>query len=113
MHTDAGTRAPHARMSAACFIRIALALTACALVPGGAGAQQSAQYPQYPAKPVRFVLPFGAPGGAPDITARLIAPRLTEAWGQQIVIEPRVGAGGQTRAVNRGPLAGCERPRVG
>lgn len=40
------------------------------------------------------MLPFGAPGGAPDIVARLIAPKLTEAWGQQIVIEPRVGAGG-------------------
>jgi tripartite-type tricarboxylate transporter receptor subunit TctC len=63
-------------------------LTAIAIITGTASAQQ------YPVKPVRFVLPFGAPGGAPDIVARLIAPKLTDAWGQQIVVEPRVGAGG-------------------
>ena len=40
------------------------------------------------------MLPFGAPGGTPDIVARVIAPKLTEAWGQQVVVEPRVGAGG-------------------
>ncbi len=40
------------------------------------------------------MLPFGAPGGAPDIVARLLAPKLTEAWSQQIVVDPRVGAGG-------------------
>ncbi|MEO7725861.1 MAG: tripartite tricarboxylate transporter substrate binding protein [Burkholderiales bacterium] len=63
-------------------------MSAAVLVCGTTHAQQ------YPAKPIRFVLPFGAPGGAPDITARLLAPKLTEALGQQIVIEPRVGAGG-------------------
>ncbi|MDB5807890.1 MAG: Tricarboxylate transport protein TctC, partial [Betaproteobacteria bacterium] len=61
---------------------------ALSLLAAGAWAQQ------YPVKPVRFVLPFGAPGGAPDIVARLIAPKLTETWGQQVVVEPRVGAGG-------------------
>src|SRR5258705_11687803 len=66
---------------------ISVALIAGPLAAGGACAQQ------YPAKPVRFVLPFGAPGGAPDITARTIAAKLTETWGQQIVIEPHVGAG--------------------
>jgi tripartite-type tricarboxylate transporter receptor subunit TctC len=75
-------------MHAMFSIRNAMTLFACLLATGGACAQQ------YPVKPVRIVLPFGAPGGAPDITARLIAPKLTEAWGQQIVIEPRVGAGG-------------------
>ena len=72
-------------------VRISIAVLACMLAAGGVCAQQS---PPYPSRPIRFVLPFGAPGGAPDIVARLIAPRLTEAWGQQIVIEPRVGAGG-------------------
>jgi tripartite-type tricarboxylate transporter receptor subunit TctC len=69
-------------------VRTPIVLLAVLLAASGACAQP------YPVKPVRFVLPFGAPGGAPDITARLIAPKLTEAWGKQIVIEPRVGAGG-------------------
>ena len=49
---------------------------------------------QYPVKPIRLVLAFGAPGGAPDTIARTVAPKLTEAWGQQILVDPRTGAGG-------------------
>jgi tripartite-type tricarboxylate transporter receptor subunit TctC len=48
----------------------------------------------YPKRPVRMVLSFGAPGGAPDTIARTLAPRLSEMWGQQLVIDPRQGAGG-------------------
>jgi tripartite-type tricarboxylate transporter receptor subunit TctC len=48
----------------------------------------------YPKRPVRMVLSFGAPGGAPDTIARTLAPKLTEMWGQQLVVDPRQGAGG-------------------
>ena len=48
----------------------------------------------WPTRPVRLVLSFGAPGGSPDLIARLSAPRLTELWGKQVVVDPRSGAGG-------------------
>ena len=47
----------------------------------------------YPAKPVRFIVPF-PPGGPTDIMGRLAAQRLTEAWGVQVVADNRAGAGG-------------------
>jgi tripartite-type tricarboxylate transporter receptor subunit TctC len=47
----------------------------------------------WPARPVTFVVPF-APGGGTDITARTIAAKLTQKWGQSVVVENRGGAGG-------------------
>ena len=58
-----------------------------ALLSAAASAQS------WPQKPVRFIVPF-PPGGATDISARLLGEKLSQIWGQQVVIENRGGAGG-------------------
>jgi tripartite-type tricarboxylate transporter receptor subunit TctC len=63
---------------------VTLLLTAVATV---AGAQN------YPTRPIRFVVPF-PPGGGNDVMARIIGQKLTDAFGQQVVIDNRGGAGG-------------------
>src|SRR5437867_4121050 len=64
-----------------------ITMTAAVLLGSGAFAQS------WPQKPVRFIVPF-PPGGATDISARLLGERLTQIWGQTVVIENRGGAGG-------------------
>jgi tripartite-type tricarboxylate transporter receptor subunit TctC len=66
------------------------AIAVLALLPFVA-LQSEAQ--EYPSKPVRLVVPY-ATGGTTDVLARLLSPRLSEAWGQSVVVENRAGANG-------------------
>jgi tripartite-type tricarboxylate transporter receptor subunit TctC len=59
----------------------------------GAALSAAALGQNWPQKPVRFIVPF-PPGGATDISARLLGEKLSQIWGQQVVIENRGGAGG-------------------
>jgi tripartite-type tricarboxylate transporter receptor subunit TctC len=70
---------------------LAIACASLAAIPVFAQAQGAA--PAYPSRPIRIIVP-GSAGSANDFTARAIAQRLTDAWGQQMVIDNRTGAGG-------------------
>ena len=66
---------------------LAVALAAGGLLPATASAQQ------FPSKPVRIITPFPV-GGGPDGVARLLADKLSRAWGQPVVVENRPGGNG-------------------
>ena len=74
---------------------VALAISAPALAQG------------YPAKPIRFLVPF-PPGGSADLMVRAIAPRMSDKLGQPVVVENRAGAGGMigVDAVAKAPADG-------
>ncbi len=59
----------------------------------GMAAAQSDPASGFPSKPIRWIVGF-APGASNDVIARTVAARLTEVWGQQIIIDNRPGAGG-------------------
>ncbi len=85
-------------------IRFLLALGAWWLLPmHGAHAAE----PAYPTRPIRMIVPFVA-GGGTDLLARLIAPRLGELLGQQIVVDNRGGAGSilGTQILHKSPADG-------
>src|SRR5258706_10310818 len=67
---------------------LARTLAFLAAVTGGGALAQA-----FPAKAVRIVVPF-PPGGGLDIVARVAAPKLTESWGQQVIVDNRAGASG-------------------
>src|SRR5215831_14630669 len=58
---------------------------------------QDASAQSYPTKPIRLVVPFPA-GGSLDVVARAIGQKLSEVWGQPIIIDNRPGAGGNIGA---------------
>ena len=68
-----------------------LCAVASVLFAAGASAQQ------YPVKPIRLLVGF-APGGGTDIVGRVIGQKLSEWWGQQVVVENRAGATGTIAA---------------
>jgi tripartite-type tricarboxylate transporter receptor subunit TctC len=81
----------HQTKSFSGVLRALCVMCAGALVPQSAGAQQ------YPAKPVRFIVPF-SPGSGSDTIARIVATALPEALGQQVIVDNRAGAAGNIGA---------------
>ncbi len=65
----------------------ALTLIACTLVAAGVAHAQA-----YPARPIRMVIPY-SPGGATDVPGRLIAAKLSDVFGHQVIVDNRPGAG--------------------
>jgi tripartite-type tricarboxylate transporter receptor subunit TctC len=80
------------------MLRKLLAFAAAFAIAGSVQAQS------WPHKPVRFIVPF-PPGGATDISARLLAQKLGDMWGQTVVIENRGGAGGGVGAAEAAKAA--------
>lgn len=74
--------------------RLLLAILSCIVLSLSCGAFAD---PQYPTKPVRFIVPYGA-GGAPDVLARIIAKELSMRLGEQFIVENQGGAGGNIGA---------------
>ena len=72
------------------FVRIATSIAAALLVSASTA---TAAELKYPSKPVRLISAY-APGGGNDTVARAVAQRLTDAWGQQVIVDNRPGANG-------------------
>lgn len=73
------------------------ALGACLLWAFGAAAQAQNPVAAYPSKPIKIVVPFPA-GGTSDVLARLFGQKITESWGQPVVVENRPGSSGNLGA---------------
>jgi tripartite-type tricarboxylate transporter receptor subunit TctC len=72
------------------IVRATLLAAGIAVLHGG---QAAAQTEKFPARPVRIIVPY-APGGATDITARQLQTRISEHWGQPVIVDNRAGASG-------------------
>jgi tripartite-type tricarboxylate transporter receptor subunit TctC len=76
--------------SAACAVPTLILLSIAFCVQAQPVSDALAQ--NYPSRPIRFIVPY-PPGGGTDIVARELAPYLVEAWGQQVIVDNRGGAG--------------------
>jgi tripartite-type tricarboxylate transporter receptor subunit TctC len=74
-------------------MKTALLVLSLCCATAGIAAEKSDPAPGFPSKPIRWIVGF-APGASNDLIARIVATRLTELWGRQIVIDNRPGAGG-------------------
>jgi len=74
-------------------VRIAVITACCALAGVASAATGAATEPNYPTKPIRMIVPF-PPGAASDFLARTVGQKLSDGYGQQVVIDNRPGAGG-------------------
>jgi tripartite-type tricarboxylate transporter receptor subunit TctC len=66
--------------------KLRVIVTAIAIATSGGASAQS-----FPAKPIRLIVPF-PPGGGTDVVSRMLGQKLTELWGQQLIIDNRPGA---------------------
>ena len=78
----------------------------CLLLAAGLAPMADAQ--TWPTHPVRLIVGFSA-GSATDISARLLAPKLTDMWGQPVVIENRSGAGSSIASTMAAQATPCWR----
>ena len=69
-------------------------LVALSCVSAAVFAAQPRPAPDFPVRPVRWIVPF-PPGGSVDLVGRILAQKLYDTWGQQIVVDNRPGAGGR------------------
>lgn len=70
-----------------------IALGAAMFLALAAASNAASPEADFPSRPIRLIVPF-SPGGGTDLTARLIAQKLTQAWRQQVVVDNRPGANG-------------------
>ncbi len=81
-------------------VAAALLFTLAGVIAAGSAFAQD-----YPSKPIRMIVGF-PPGGGTDVMARLVTPKMTAAWGQQVVIDNRAGATNAADSLAESPLAG-------
>src|SRR3970282_1021577 len=84
---------PNPQMKLSFYSVFSVLSVAIGLVGTGLFAVAPAEGPNYPARPIRIIA-LSSPASGPDIVGRLIGSKLTEAWGQQVIVGTRPGRSG-------------------